>query len=148
MVAMVLGAGCTTTWGPACEEKSAPDGAGGGAAEMCGACAVDDDCFYAVPENTTCSLARCVGGQCQEERRSPLWTCGVVPGEINPAHCYGGSCCFTCIVDSGSNPGGVDPDDGPCVAGTTDTACGFGGGVCRDCKADGKVCVRGACVAL
>lgn len=108
---------------------------------------------YPVPDNfclqpyNWCQIAHCEiqpdgFGYCANTNVSPTNHCG-------GGRCFGGACCFTCLVDSGAadgKVGEVDKTDGPCYPGNQDENCGFGGVVCMNCKALGKVCQAGACV--
>lgn len=115
-------------------------------------CAVDDDCDSA--DVHECMAITCDNGHCKVDRFAPDYAChspdpdGAAPGMPEPGeyHCYGGQCCYTCIADSGATPSKIDPSDGPCVAGTADDYCGFGGGLCANCTVQGKVCREGSCV--
>ena len=115
-------------------------------------CQSDDDC--SVPREHDCMSVRCREGRCETEVFAPDYTChspdpdGNAPSlpDSGEYHCYGGQCCYTCIADSGATPSKIDPSDGPCVAGTSDDYCGFGGGLCANCTIRGKVCREGSCI--
>ncbi len=127
-------------------------GSGGEAPEPVG-CATEADCTSWV--NPECGVMRCKKGLCVAEAYTPPYTCGSPdPDDTGPwesrdptvGHCFGGQCCFGCIVDSGSNPREHDVFDGPCVGGASDDFCGAAGELCLNCAIKGLICKAGACV--
>lgn len=126
------GSATTTT-----EETTATtqsDGVGG----TCGDCDDYTDCPLSLD---VCRIFTCDYGRCVEHDLPPEHTCE------SEYPCWKGSCCFTCIADSGHDVGKMDVFDGPCVAGLDDHLCGVGGVLCEDCTVQGEICVAGQCVA-
>lgn len=102
-----------------------------------------EECYSYVecPQSTNvCRTFTCEEGRCVERDLAPEHLCE----DVYP--CWRGACCYTCLIDSGVGVGAMDPQDGPCVSGLSDHACGVGGVLCRDCTAQGEVCVAGQCV--
>ena len=143
----------SSTEGGGASSASGNGGGGGGSGTTAGAeCVQDDDCKNRM--EPSCGEVRCQDGYCKEEVFTPVATCpspdhdGSGPWEPDPAggSCWGGQCCFTCIVDQGSDTSEFDPFDGPCVAGQSDDFCGVNGALCQNCAIQGKVCDDGECV--
>lgn len=105
---------------------------------ICDECNDYTDCPISQNE---CRVWTCSFGKCVEEDLTPEHTC-----EDDDAPCWQGACCFTCVADNGSDLDKMDPHDGPCVSGSEDHLCGFGGGLCQDCTLTDQICVSGHCV--
>jgi hypothetical protein len=119
-------------------------------------CEADPDCevFPYSTMHPECATAKCKDGRCAIEVFSPPYACsspepdasGVWQNkDSSTGQCYGGQCCFGCIVDFGSHPREIDISDGPCVAGNSDDFCGAAGQLCINCTLAGGTCVDGAC---
>lgn len=135
-----------------------PGGAGaggysGGAAGSTSGCATDADCGpWETPE---CGKMICDSGQCRLDAFPADYTCsspdpdgpGPWPPQPGVFHCWGGQCCFGCIVDNGGTTSELDPGDGPCVAGTDNDFCGQDGNLCDNCTIKGLKCVAGQCAS-
>jgi hypothetical protein len=107
----------------------------------CGSCACDPPCG----ECFTCEAGPTTPGTCVADATQEGDSCGS-PGQVCQADgncgCDATSCpgCLTCQGDGvcGTPCGGSGCcDNGTCVAGNADTACGTGGGDCTNCTTTG-----------
>lgn len=119
-------------------------------------CSQDAECQATYPLsllNVQCSTVACVAGRCRWTALPADYPCtspdpdgsGPMLTDLSVGQCYGGQCCFGCMMDTGATTSELDPSDGPCVAGNSDDACGRAGHVCVSCALTHQICVQGAC---